>query len=100
MLSHRTTEKSLCFRFPGYLLYCCLLWIVVILFSFQTSIASDTPINLTWDPSTSEDVAGYTVHHGTATRTYTDHVDMGDATSYEITGLQAGISYYFAVYFD
>jgi len=40
---------------------------------------------------------GYKVYWGTELRNYTNSVDVGKTTSYTITGLTNGISYYIAV---
>lgn len=53
--------------------------------------------SLAWDPVDDPAVAGYKVHYGTASRTYDTIEDVGSATSYPITDLAAGVTYYFAV---
>jgi hypothetical protein len=57
-------------------------------------IAGDVP--LTWDPSVTENIAGYRVYVGTASRTYSSSNSIGNKTSYTVTGLSNG-TYYFAV---
>ena len=51
---------------------------------------------LAWDPNTESDLAGYRIHHGTASGSYTVHTDVHNVTSYTVTGLTAGQTYYFA----
>ena len=51
---------------------------------------------LAWDPNTESDLAGYKVHYGTASGSYTAHTDVHNATSYTATGLTDGQTYYFA----
>jgi hypothetical protein len=42
-------------------------------------------------------VTGYKMHFGTAPGVYPNNIDVGNQTSYTVTGLQAGTLYYFAV---
>jgi len=56
---------------------------------------------LSWSPSASSDVAGYRVYWGTGSGSYVQAVgagvNTGSATTYTVTGLTAGRTYYFAV---
>ena len=54
-------------------------------------------LTLKWDPNVEEDLAGYIVYYGTASRNYRYDVDIGDRTSCTISGLDEGKRYYFAV---
>ena len=54
-------------------------------------------IKLAWDPSNEPDVAGYKVYYGTAPGTYGPPIDVGNVTSYALTGLIKGEKYYIAV---
>jgi hypothetical protein len=53
-------------------------------------------VTLAWDPSPSPDAAGYNVYYGVGSRTYTNKIDVGKATSVRISGLQPTTRYYFA----
>ncbi len=54
--------------------------------------------NLAWDPpDISTDVAGYMIHYGTASGTYSQAIDVGNTTSYTVNNLIDGQTYYFAV---
>ena len=54
--------------------------------------------NLAWDPpDISTDVTGYMIHYGTASGTYSQGIDVGNTTSYTVSNLMAGQTYYFAV---
>lgn len=59
---------------------------------------------LTWTAPTTNtngsaltDLAGYKVHYGTASGSYTNSIDAGNATAYTISNLAEGYTYYFAV---
>jgi hypothetical protein len=64
---------------------------------FPASRALAAQANLAWDPAGSSDVAGYKVYYGTASGTYSQNVDVGNATSYTINNLTPGQTYYFTV---
>ena len=56
---------------------------------------------LAWDAVTHPDLGGYRVYFGTASGTYFqaagNGVDVGNATTYTVTGLSSGTRYHFAV---
>ncbi|MDH4265658.1 MAG: fibronectin type III domain-containing protein [Deltaproteobacteria bacterium] len=61
-------------------------------------------ISLAWDAPTTNvdgspltDLAGYRVYVGTASRTYASSIDVGNVTTYSLTGLIPGQTYYIAV---
>ena len=62
-----------------------------------SSTVSAAQIRLAWDPNTESDLAGYLVHYGTASRSYGTPINVGNVTSYTVTGLTPGVRYYFAV---
>ena len=49
---------------------------------------------LSWDPNTESDLAGYNVYFGTASGTYGSPVDVGNQTTYTVTGLGSGTFYF------
>lgn len=53
--------------------------------------------SLSWDKSGDSSVAGYKVHIGTSSGSYSQTVDVGNATSYQVTGLDPSKIYYAAV---
>lgn len=54
-------------------------------------------LTLSWDPSTSTNVGGYKLYYGSSTKKYTSSIDTGKSTTYQVTGLTAGATYFFAV---
>ena len=53
-------------------------------------------VTLAWLPSADPSVTGYKIYYGVASRTYTNVVDVGNATNATVSGLVAGTTYYFA----
>ncbi len=53
-------------------------------------------VTLAWDAAVAADLAGYKIHYGTASRTYSDTITLGNQTTFTVTGLQSG-TWYFAV---
>jgi len=68
-----------------------------ILFASQGLVMAAQSVSFRWSPNTEPDVAGYRVHYGVASRTYTQIVDVGDSTTATITNLLPGTTYYFAL---
>lgn len=61
-------------------------------------IAQAATVQVTWNPNTEPDLAGYKLYHGTASGQYGEPVDVGNVTGHvmEITP-QYGATYYFAL---
>jgi hypothetical protein len=53
-------------------------------------------VTLAWDRSSSPSVVGYKLHWGSASRNYTNVIDCGTATIWELRGLQTNTPYFFA----
>ena len=68
--------------------------------SFTTTAATTTAI-LAWDPVSAPNLGGYRIYHGTAPGTYLQPkgqgLNVGNGTTYTMTGLVTGTRYYFAV---
>lgn len=69
----------------------------VLLLSFFANPAIAGQASLAWNASASSNVTGYKVHYGTASRSYSTHVDVQGALSTTVPNLTAGTTYYFAV---
>lgn len=78
------------------------LLLVLSLFTFITSAllfhkeAFCAQVTMAWDPETVSGLAGYKVHYGTVSKNYSFVADAGNQTTATITGLTAGVTYYFA----
>lgn len=69
----------------------------VLFFFLSYSISYAAQATLTWDPpAVSTDVTGYMIHYGTASGTYSQSIDVGNTTSYTVSNLNDGKTYYFA----
>ena len=53
--------------------------------------------NLVWDASPSANVGGYIISYGQSSGNYTSSIDVGDTTTYTLSGLNAGSTYYLVV---
>ncbi len=75
-------------------------WVIAFLFLIVVAGVSVDALAgqaaLTWNPNTESDLAGYKLHYGTANANYTVHLDVHNVTSYTVTGLTDGQTYYFA----
>ncbi len=85
-------------RSPNSLCICLLVLLSLVVtsaFSLQHSQAAQ--VQLAWDPSPSPGILGYKVHYGTASRSYSQHVDVGLSAGCLIGDLLQETIYYFAV---
>jgi hypothetical protein len=53
-----------------------------------------TSLELTWNANTESDIAGYMVYYGNTSVIYTSFKDVGNVTSYEISNVTEGKTYY------
>jgi len=52
---------------------------------------------LSWSPSPGPNLAGYRVHFGTASGVYGWSIDVGNVSTYQVTGLARGFTYFFTL---
>lgn len=52
-------------------------------------------VTLAWDASPSSNVGGYKIYYGQTSGSYSANVDAGNQTSYTVSNLTAGATYYF-----
>lgn len=57
----------------------------------HVAFAGDITVN--WDANSEPNIAGYKVHYGTAHGVYGAPIDVGNVTTYTITGLTANTYY-------
>lgn len=69
----------------------------VLMLSFFVNPAFAGQASLAWNASASSGVTGYKVHYGTASRSYSTHLDVGNKLTSSVPNLTAGTTYYFAV---
>jgi len=74
-----------------------LLTFVCISLTFLTIPVCAADVTLAWDPSPTQGVTGYRLYYGTSSGTYNKNVDVKNVTTYKLTGLQDGVTYYFVV---
>ena len=67
----------------------------------STVPATSNTATLTWNPVTATNLSGYRVYFDTASittsGTYGQGINVGNVTTYTVTGLAGGSQYYFAV---
>ncbi len=54
-------------------------------------------VKFTWNASTSSGVGGYKLYYGQSSKSYSSNIDVGNTTSYTISGLTDGGTYFFAL---
>ena len=54
-------------------------------------------VSLAWNPNPEPDLAGYKLYMGTSPGSYSQIFDVGHVTSYTVSNLVAGDTYYFAL---
>ena len=62
--------------------------------AFEKACASSLILN--WNASSSPSVTGYNVYYGTNSGNYVHKLDAGDATSFMVSNLCCGVTYFFA----
>jgi hypothetical protein len=54
-------------------------------------------VKLNWDLSKEKNIAGYKIYYGVSSGNYGSYIDVGNRTSYTITDLVSGLTYYFVI---
>lgn len=73
------------------------LWALSVCALTLSSSAFAAQITLGWDPDHDPAVAGYILYYGSASGEYEGAIDVGLQSTYTLTDLEDGQSYYFAV---
>ncbi|MGD0887035.1 MAG: fibronectin type III domain-containing protein [Thermodesulfovibrionales bacterium] len=97
-------SKLSCLRISHLFLFSILSLFVLLSLILYPQNASADQITLVWNPPTTNtdgtpltDLAGYIVYYGTASRNYPQNVPVGIVTTYTVSNLTDGLTYYFAV---
>lgn len=64
---------------------------------FTGLLQAGQSVTVSWDANTEDDLAGYKVFYGTASRSYSDSTILGRSTSFSLGNVEAGKTYYFIV---
>ncbi|MBI5742105.1 MAG: choice-of-anchor D domain-containing protein [Nitrospirae bacterium] len=87
---------------PSYKTFFIGLIFLVVIHSAAIDLSAST-VTISWEPPVTNsdgspltDLAGYNIYYGTATGNYNNSIDVGNVTTYQITGLTSGLTYYFA----
>ena len=70
--------------------------VLTVLCALAPAFSSAAQVTLSWDPNIDPDLAGYKLYYGTSSGSYPFSVDVGNQTSYTLSGLLVGPIYYFA----
>ncbi|MGC9194859.1 MAG: PKD domain-containing protein [Syntrophobacteraceae bacterium] len=82
-------------RYNGYLALILTVAFAVLIGSSSVALAAQAV--LAWNASTDSSVTGYKVYYGSQSGTYQAPIDVGNNTTYTLTGLSASQTCYFAV---
>jgi hypothetical protein len=85
-------------KYPRKLFKCLSLFILLLVLALIVPAGTGhaAQVTLAWDRNAEGDVAGYKVYYGIGSRSYNWFFDVGNATTYSVTGLTEGSTYYFA----
>jgi hypothetical protein len=67
---------------------------LILFISITNSFAAQ--VTLTWNSNNEDDITGYKIYYGNSSRNYNSIVDVGNQTSYTISNLVDGNTYFFA----
>jgi hypothetical protein len=73
------------------------LFLVTLLVGLDPVKAIAGSVSIAWDPNTEADLAGYKVYIGTSPGTYTQTIDVGHVTTFTLSNLTDGETYYLAL---
>jgi PKD repeat protein len=73
-----------------------LIWTLGLMLFLYITNAQAGQAMLAWEANTEPTLGGYQLYYGQASGNYTANVDVGKQTSYTLTGLTDGKTYYFA----
>ena len=65
-------------------------------FLITPHILHSAQVTLAWDVRANQNVSGYRIYYGIASQTYQSFINVGNVTTYTVTNLRDGTTYYFA----
>jgi hypothetical protein len=65
--------------------------------AFGATVPTGQSVTVTWNSNTDSNIIGYNVYYGGASGTYTNMISVSNVTNTTISGLLAGVTYYFVV---
>jgi len=63
-------------------------------FGLLTGSILAADVTLAWDPVTSSGLTGYKLYYGSSSRSYSNSLNVGNATTYTVSGLSTGTTYF------
>lgn len=69
---------------------------LTVLLFLQPGHVYSEEVYLSWDANQESDLAGYRIYYGTTSGSHAVKIDVGNTTSYAVSLLEAGKTYYFA----
>lgn len=75
-----------------------LIWLIIcsVAFGGQQSSPSNHQVTVSWTATTDPTAIGYYVYYGNAPGVYTNKINVNTNTSFTLTGLTSGSTYYFS----
>lgn len=64
---------------------------------YSLGVSDDARVRFKWGTNSEPDLAGYRLYVGTVPAVYTNFVDVGKVTAFELSNLVRGMDYYFAL---
>ena len=72
-------------------------FLVLFCMGMSQTVQAAQGVTLAWQASPDSTVVGNRIHYGTASGVYTTTVDVGNVTTATLSGLTAGVTYYYVV---
>jgi hypothetical protein len=74
------------------------LWLLLVgsVMLLKYSVIAKQSVTLGWDPSSDPNTLGYNIYYGTVSHEYISKASAGNGTTVTISGLDEGVTYYFA----